>query len=301
LERVFLWDGTQLLAEFDSTGANVIGEYVSTGTDVPFAFLSDGGSGITAASYHMRDAVGNAFALVRSDSNGTQAVREQYAYDEYGVPTTTTDSGYANRLLWKGMFYEGDSTRLYYARARWYDPQQGRFMSEDPAGISGGINQYAFAGGDHVNGADPTGMECDDDVEGDPCGLDESSGGGGGGGDGGDGVPDIPTETAADIAAQFPQTTDMAPTDVYMPSEIPDVSFMNVDGPPVDKQQACHTLGVMTAWTAGAGVVVGGIGTVVTVVPTGVGQVVGPVALGVGLGLTVAGAVGGIMYAGYCQ
>jgi RHS repeat-associated protein len=60
-------------------------------------------------------------------------------------------------MNWKAMFYEGDSTRLYYARARWYDPQQGRFMSEDPTGLNGGLNQYSFAGGDHINGRDPSG------------------------------------------------------------------------------------------------------------------------------------------------
>lgn len=35
--------------------------------------------------------------------------------------------------------YEGDSTRLYYMRNRWYDPVAGRFLSEDPIGQAGGI------------------------------------------------------------------------------------------------------------------------------------------------------------------
>jgi RHS repeat-associated protein len=62
-----------------------------------------------------------------------------------------------NRLGWKGLMYEGDSTRLYYARHRWYDPAVGRFVSQDPLGIAGGLNLYVFAGNDPINGRDPSG------------------------------------------------------------------------------------------------------------------------------------------------
>jgi RHS repeat-associated protein len=31
---------------------------------------------------------------------------------------------------------------LYYFRARWYEPVTGRWLSNDPIGISGGLNQY---------------------------------------------------------------------------------------------------------------------------------------------------------------
>jgi hypothetical protein len=46
-------------------------------------------------------------------------------------------------------------------RARWYEPRTGRFLSEDPIGLAGGINPYAFAGSDAVNTADPTGLDGD--------------------------------------------------------------------------------------------------------------------------------------------
>lgn len=47
---------------------------------------------------------------------------------------------------------------LYYMRARWYEPRSGRFLTEDPAGLAGGLNPYIFAGADPINGADPSGM-----------------------------------------------------------------------------------------------------------------------------------------------
>jgi RHS repeat-associated protein len=157
LERLFLWDGSQLLAELNGTGTQLIGQYVSSGMDSPFALITPVLL-LKMVSYYVRDPVGTTVGLVRSDSTSTQSVREQYSYTVLGAPSTVIDSALGNRMQWKGMVYEGDSTRLYYVRARWYDPQQGRFMSEDPLGDAGGLNQYAFAGGDPINGSDPTGQ-----------------------------------------------------------------------------------------------------------------------------------------------
>jgi RHS repeat-associated protein len=50
-------------------------------------------------------------------------------------------------------------TGLYYMRARYYDPELGRFLSEDPIGIAGGLNLYAYAGNDPVNASDPAGLD----------------------------------------------------------------------------------------------------------------------------------------------
>ena len=47
-----------------------------------------------------------------------------------------------------------------YMRARWYEPQSGRFLSEDPIGLAGGINPYVYAGNDPVNATDPGGLNC---------------------------------------------------------------------------------------------------------------------------------------------
>jgi uncharacterized protein RhaS with RHS repeats len=42
-------------------------------------------------------------------------------------------------------------------RLRWYDPVTGRWLSNDPIGISGGLNQYVFCGNNPVNFRDPYG------------------------------------------------------------------------------------------------------------------------------------------------
>jgi RHS repeat-associated protein len=61
------------------------------------------------------------------------------------------------------MLYD-ETTGLYDARARWYQPDVGRFMSEDPIGLGGGMNQYAFAGDDPINNSDPDGLLVSDFV-----------------------------------------------------------------------------------------------------------------------------------------
>jgi len=43
-------------------------------------------------------------------------------------------------------------------RNRSYNPNWGRFVSEDPIGLAGGINVYAYANGNPVNYKDPTGL-----------------------------------------------------------------------------------------------------------------------------------------------
>ena len=50
------------------------------------------------------------------------------------------------------------ATRLINFRARWYDSETGRWLSNDPIGISGGLNQYASCGNNPVSFVDPFGL-----------------------------------------------------------------------------------------------------------------------------------------------
>src|SRR6185312_12184413 len=61
---------------------------------------------------------------------------------------------------WSGSLIEGsrDASGLLYKRNRYYDPASGKFTSQDPLGLGGGLNVYGFAGGDPVNLDDPFGL-----------------------------------------------------------------------------------------------------------------------------------------------
>jgi len=45
-----------------------------------------------------------------------------------------------------------------YLRNRWYDPQTGRFLTQDPIGLAGGVNLYSYAGNNPVAYTDPFGL-----------------------------------------------------------------------------------------------------------------------------------------------
>ena len=48
-----------------------------------------------------------------------------------------------------------------YYRARYYEPNAGRFLSEDPTGFKGGLNFYQYVTNDPANQTDPMGFDSD--------------------------------------------------------------------------------------------------------------------------------------------
>ncbi|HBL6727745.1 TPA: RHS repeat-associated core domain-containing protein [Serratia liquefaciens] len=48
---------------------------------------------------------------------------------------------------------------MHYNRRRYYDPDAGQFISRDPIGLTGGINEYQYAP-NPVQWIDPLGLTC---------------------------------------------------------------------------------------------------------------------------------------------
>lgn len=154
VDAYYIWDGDQLLAELDGNGnrkADYI--YMPGSIDQPIA-QTLGATSPTSMRFHQLDGLGNVIGTFFQSGSLSQTV----TYDSWGVPTLQGNSD--NRLLWKGLLWEGDMVSLYFMRNRWYDPELGRFISEDPAGHGGGLNLYAFSGNDPIGGQDPSGL-CD--------------------------------------------------------------------------------------------------------------------------------------------
>jgi RHS repeat-associated protein len=62
--------------------------------------------------------------------------------------------------MWGNWVFMAEANGLYYMRARYYDPEVGRFISEDPLGFDGGgVNLYVYGGNNPVLMVDPSGLD----------------------------------------------------------------------------------------------------------------------------------------------
>jgi RHS repeat-associated protein len=81
-------------------------------------------------------------------------------YDSFGkiVAASVTPAGARSLFGYAGSVYDS-ATGLDYMNARYYDPNTGRFLSEDPTGFAAGdANLYRYVGNNPVNAIDPTGL-----------------------------------------------------------------------------------------------------------------------------------------------
>jgi RHS repeat-associated protein len=152
----YLWDDTRLVAEYDGTGAHKTTYTFYPGVDLLHSITTGGQTYYTVLERPGGDVIG----LVRWTDD---TIVGRYAYLPWGELVLDIP-GVANSVLWHGMLLDRE-TGLYYARSRYYEPRLGRFLSEDPIGIHGGVNQYVFADNDPVNHRDPNGLfGCEDQI-----------------------------------------------------------------------------------------------------------------------------------------
>jgi RHS repeat-associated protein len=117
-----------------------------TGVDEPLAMERNG-----QRYFFHADKLGSIAAI--TDTTG--AAVQSYRYDSFGNATASTS--FRNSYAFTSREYDGE-TGLYYYRARYYDSMDGRFISRDPIGLAGGINQYAYVKNSPVNATDPSGL-----------------------------------------------------------------------------------------------------------------------------------------------
>ncbi len=112
------------------------------------------GNPANTARYYHYDHLGNTIAL--TNDAGQPVARANYS--AYGI--TIQSSGTLDTpFLWNGALgVQTDPIGLHHMGARYYHAYLGRFMSEDPLGLSAGPNVYAYCNGNPITRVDPVGL-----------------------------------------------------------------------------------------------------------------------------------------------
>jgi RHS repeat-associated protein len=117
-------------------------------TTAPFEQINLQTGNIT---YLITDALGSVRGVL--SSSGT--LEATTSYSAYGTPATTGGLSNFTPFGFAGSYM--DPTGLIYLINRYYDPTTGQFLSVDPL-VSLTQTPYGYAGGDPVNGVDPSGL-----------------------------------------------------------------------------------------------------------------------------------------------
>ncbi len=142
----FLYDGDTPVVEESNTGA-----FLAANTYGADGLVSRR-SGSTTVCY-LFDERGN----VAQRTSSTGAVTGSEVYDSYGARTGTAAQPDPFGFGGQAGYYTDLETGLILCTHRFYDPQNGRWLTRDPMGYDGGVNLYGYVGNNPVNRVDPSG------------------------------------------------------------------------------------------------------------------------------------------------
>jgi RHS repeat-associated protein len=106
--------------------------------------------------YYVHDGLGS----VRQLLDTTGQIETNYAYDPFGVPLV--EGEVYNPYQYTGEAWDTE-VELLYLRARYYQPEVGRFITKDPwvglTGRPGTLNPYPYVTSNPINRIDPGGLD----------------------------------------------------------------------------------------------------------------------------------------------
>ncbi|MBK5143133.1 RHS domain-containing protein [Budviciaceae bacterium BWR-B9] len=158
----FIWQGSKLIAECSDNDTIWRSYLYEPGTFRPLVLVEGNAkkNQKTKTFWYQNDHLGTPHSL--TDSLG--ALVYSCTYNAYGQLQTETQHQQEERALrvetnlrFQGQ-YADEETGLHYNLNRYYDPALGRYLTQDPIGLAGGLNHYQYVDGNPVNCADPLGL-----------------------------------------------------------------------------------------------------------------------------------------------
>ena len=164
----FIWQGTRLAAQSRNFHADWQAFIYEPGTHRPIALI-DGHKYRhpyklkPKVYWYQTDHLGTPHNL--TDIQGRIAWRCEYsAYGKVLDEEIFTDERTGNRLIdvrnplrFQGQ-YEDEESGFFYNLNRYYDPGAGRYLTQDPVKLAGGLNPYVYVDGNPVSWIDPLGL-----------------------------------------------------------------------------------------------------------------------------------------------
>ena len=150
-QKFYYWDQSGHIIGEGKVGVNdYVTRYFYSGNQKIAMERYDQTTGISSFYYFINNAQGTSVLITDEQNNPVSKIN----LDEWGNVGDKT-SGPQQEINFTGKKLD-IPTGLYYFNQRYYDPEIGRFINEDPAGQ--GLNQYAYCGNNPLMYTDPDGQ-----------------------------------------------------------------------------------------------------------------------------------------------
>ncbi|WP_415639804.1 RHS repeat domain-containing protein, partial [Pseudomonas floridensis] len=136
----FLWQGLRMLRE-EQPGQSSLYIY-EPGSYAPLARVDQReGEAENTLYYFHTDQIGTPLEMTDTDGQ----IVWQATYKAWGSLEALTVNEVEQNLRFQGQYFD-EETGLHYNTFRYYDPEVGRFITQDPMGLDGGSNLYQYVG-----------------------------------------------------------------------------------------------------------------------------------------------------------
>jgi RHS repeat-associated protein len=128
----YVYDGQNIVLSFDGSGTQTHRYLHGIGVDQVLADENAQGQTLWTLADHQ--------GSIRDVLDNTSALQNHIVYDSFGKITSQTNASVTSIYAYTGREYDSETGLCFY-RARYYDPNAGGFISEDPIGFASRDNE----------------------------------------------------------------------------------------------------------------------------------------------------------------